>query len=59
VPLAFGAGYTALFGSKLLELTGAFSWDHFLRPARPNGTDALDYKSFRVTFGATFSFKAL
>lgn len=59
LPLAFGTGYTALFGSKLLELTGSFSWDQFLRPARQNDTDALDYKSFRVTFGATFSFKAL
>jgi hypothetical protein len=59
VPLAFGAGYTALFDSKLLELTGSFSWDHFLMPARPNDADALDFKSFRVTFGATFSFRAL
>jgi hypothetical protein len=59
VPLGFGAGYTWLAGSRLIELTTSFTWDHWLLPSRPNDASALQWKTFRVALGASVSFQAL
>lgn len=59
IPLGFGAGYTWLLGSRLLELTSSFTWDRWLLPSRPDDAAALQYKSYRVAFGAAFYFRAL
>lgn len=49
VPLGALAGYTALFGSRVVDFTANFSWDSFYSP---NGDgDAVDVKSFRVGAG--------
>jgi hypothetical protein len=59
VPLGFGAGYVWLAGSRLIELTSSFTWDHWLLPGRPNGLSAFQFETFRVAFGATLYFQAL
>jgi hypothetical protein len=59
VPLGFGAGYALLAGSKLIEFTTSFTWDHWLLASRPNDASALQFKTFRVALGATISFQAL
>jgi hypothetical protein len=52
-------GYTVLAGSRLVEFTGSFSWDHFLVPGRPSGASALQPAVFRAAFGASMYFQAL
>ena len=59
VPLGFGAGYVLLAGSRLIELTTSFTWDHWLLPSRPNGASAFQFETFRVAFGGTMYFQAL
>jgi len=59
IPLGFGAGYTWLLGSRLLEFTGSFAWDHWLVPGKPSGASTFQYGSYRVAFGASFYFQAL
>ena len=55
VPLGFGAGYTLLAGSRLIELTASFSWDHWLRASRPS----FEFDEYRLALGASLSFQAL
>jgi hypothetical protein len=59
VPLGFGAGYTFLAGARLVELTGALSFDHFLVPARPNELSLFQPEVFRAVFGVSMYFQAL
>jgi hypothetical protein len=59
VPLGFGAGYVWLMGSRLIELTSSFTWDHWFLPSRPNGISAFQFETFRIAFGATLYFQAL
>jgi hypothetical protein len=59
VPLGFGAGYSRLVGSELLEFTGSFAWDHFLLPAPAPGQPQLRLEDYRVALGATFFFRML
>lgn len=59
VPLGFGAGYTLLAGSRLVEFTASFTWDDFLVPGRPNGMSAFQPAVFRTAFGASMYFQAL
>ncbi len=59
VPLGFGAGYTLLFGKRVLELTGSFDWDRLLMPNPNPGLAALQPKLFRATAGASMYFQAL
>jgi len=59
VPLGFGAGYSFLAGSKVIDLTASFDWDHWLRPAPEQGSARLAWESFRVAFGGSLYFQAL
>jgi hypothetical protein len=59
VPLGFGAGYAWLVGSRLIEFTTSFTWDHWLLPSQPNDASVFQLKTFRVALGATMSFQAL
>ena len=59
VPLGFGAGYTLLAGSRLIEFTTSFTWDRWFLPSRPNDVSAFQFGVFRVGFGATLYFQAL
>jgi len=54
--LPFGAlaGYTALFGNRVVDFTGLFSWDHFLAPSPAPGNGAFDVATYRVGFGVVF-----
>ncbi|HYQ42146.1 MAG TPA: hypothetical protein VER11_09260 [Polyangiaceae bacterium] len=54
VPLGALAGYTALFGSRVVDFTGLFSWDHFLSPSPAPGTSAFDAATYRIGFGVVF-----
>jgi hypothetical protein len=49
VPLGALAGYTALFGSRVVDFTAMVSWDSFYSPNADG--DAFDVKSFRVGAG--------
>jgi hypothetical protein len=51
VPLGALAGYTALFGSRVVDFTGVFSWDQFLAPSPAPGNAAIDAATFRVGLG--------
>jgi hypothetical protein len=51
LPLGALAGYTALFGSKVVDFTGVFSWDHFLAPSPPPGSASVDAATYRVGLG--------
>jgi hypothetical protein len=59
IPLGFGAGYTLLAGSRLLELTTSFTWDYWLLPGQANDVSAFQFGAFRVALGASLSFQAL
>jgi hypothetical protein len=59
VPLGFGAGYSLLAGSRLIDLTGSFTWDHFVQPGTPNDRSLVQPEVFRAAFGATMYFQAL
>lgn len=54
VPLGALAGYTELFGSKVVDFTAAFAWDDFWLPSPPKGRDALELSHYRVGFGLVF-----
>ena len=51
LPLGALLGYTALFGSRVVDFTGVFSWDHFLAPSPPPGNTAFDTATYRIGFG--------
>ena len=51
VPLGALAGYTALFGSRVVDFTGMFSWDSFWSPNADDASDGVDVKSYRVGLG--------
>ena len=51
VPLGALAGYTALFGSRVVDFTSMFSWDSFFSPSADPPDDLVDVKSYRVGFG--------
>jgi len=51
VPLGGLAGYTALFGSRVVDFTGVFSWDHFLAPSPAPGNSSIDAATYRVGLG--------
>jgi hypothetical protein len=51
IPLGALAGYTALFGSRVVDFTAQFSWDSFVSPTSPDSGDTLDVKSYRVGLG--------
>jgi hypothetical protein len=51
LPLGALAGYTALFGSRVVDFTGLFSWDHFLAPSPAAGDSTLDTATYRVGLG--------
>jgi len=51
LPLGGLAGYTALFGNRVLDFTGLFSWDHFLVPNPAAGDSAVDTATYRVALG--------
>jgi len=59
VPLGFGAGYTVLAGSKVIDLSASLAWDHWLAPAPAQGSARLDWRAFRVVVGASLYFQAL
>jgi hypothetical protein len=51
LPLGALTGYTALFGSRVVDFTGVFSWDHFLAPSPEPGNSAFDTATYRIGFG--------
>jgi hypothetical protein len=59
VPLGFGTGYAFLAGSRLVEFTGSFTWDHFFMPGTPSDLSAFQPEVFRAAFGASMYFQAL
>ena len=56
VPLGALAGYTALFGSRVVDFTAMFSWDSFFSSNADDGS-GVDVKSYRV--GAAFVLHSL
>ncbi|HKO90831.1 MAG TPA: hypothetical protein VJU61_06760 [Polyangiaceae bacterium] len=59
VPLGFGAGYSLLIGSRVIDFTASLNWDHWLLPSEPGGLSAVQFGAFRVNAGASMSFQAL
>src|SRR6478735_2548949 len=59
LPLGLGAGYSLLAGSKLIDITASFTWDHFLVPAPPQGEARVEWQAYRIAFGASLYFQAL
>ena len=53
------AGYSLLAGSKLIDITALFSWDHWLSPAPEHGSAQVDWQAYRIAFGASLCFQAL
>jgi len=51
VPLGALVGYTALFGSRVVDFTGVFSWDHFFAPRPSPGSSSIDSATYRVGLG--------
>ena len=54
VPLGALAGYTELFGSKVVDFTAEFAWDDFWMPSAAPGRDTLQIDQYRVGFGLVF-----
>ena len=54
VPLGALAGYTELFGSKVVDFTATFGWDDFWRPSPPPGRDHVEVRNYRVGFGLVY-----
>jgi hypothetical protein len=50
-PLGALAGYTALFGSRVVDFTAMFSWDSFYAPNADEGGGNVDVHSYRVGAG--------
>jgi hypothetical protein len=59
VPLGFGAGYSLMAGSKVIDFTTSITWDHWLSPAPEHDSARLDWEAFRIGFGASLYFQAL
>ncbi len=59
VPVGFGSGYTVLLGSKVIDFTASFNWDHWLSPSPQQGGAQLDWEAYRIAFGASMYFQAL
>jgi len=59
VPLGFGAGYSLLAGSKVIDITASFNWDHWLVPAPEQGDAHFEWQAYRIAFGASLYFQAL
>lgn len=59
VPLGFGAGYSLLAGSRLIDINASFSWDHWLVPVPEQGSPQLTWQAYRIAFGASLYFQAL
>ncbi|HYP78022.1 MAG TPA: hypothetical protein VER12_18750 [Polyangiaceae bacterium] len=59
LPLGLGAGYSLLAGSKLIDITASFTWDHFLVPAPAQGEARVEWQAYRIAFGASLYFQAL
>ena len=59
LPLGFGAGYSLLAGSKLIDINASFTWDHWLLPAPEQGSAELQWQAYRIAFGASLYFQAL
>jgi len=59
VPLGFGTGYSLLAGSKVIDFSALFAWDHWLLPDPAQGSARLEWNAFRVAFGASMYFQAL
>lgn len=52
VPLSALAGYTALFGSRVVDFTAMFAWDSFYAPnGDVDGSSKVDVHSYRVGAG--------
>jgi len=51
VPLGALAGYTALFGNRVVDFTASFAWDSFWLPAASDGVDAWNVGSYRAGLG--------
>jgi hypothetical protein len=51
VPLGALAGYTALFGSRVVDFTAMFSWDSFWSPNADDASSSVDVKSYRIGAG--------
>jgi hypothetical protein len=51
VPLGLLAGYTALFGSRVVDFTAMFSWDSFFAPTAEASADRVDVSSYRAGVG--------
>jgi hypothetical protein len=54
VPLGWLAGWTGLFGSKVVDLTAMFSWDSFLRPSPSEGEHTVSPSAYRVGLGVVY-----
>jgi hypothetical protein len=50
VPLGALAGYTALFGSRVVDFTAMFSWDSFWLPSAPEGS-RVEVGAYRIGAG--------
>lgn len=54
VPLGGMLGYTALFGSKVVDFTAMFSWDSFYRPSPTDGANSVEPGAYRVGAGIVY-----
>lgn len=54
VSLGALAGYTELFGSKIIDFTAELAWDDFWVPSPAPGRDTLQLDRYRVGFGLVF-----
>ncbi|MEI9951977.1 MAG: hypothetical protein WDO74_24080 [Pseudomonadota bacterium] len=59
VPLGFGTGYSLLAGSKVIDITASFTWDHWLWPNPEPGGARFDWQAYRIALGASLYFQAL
>jgi hypothetical protein len=59
VPLGFGIGSSLLTGAKVIDLGATFNWDHWLLPDPAQGSARLEWKAYRIAFGASMYFQAL
>lgn len=59
MPLGAGAGYTFLFGKRLIDLTATFDWEGLLRFSPLPQQQALDPGSYHLALGFTFHSQAL
>lgn len=55
VPLGALAGHTRVIGANVFDFTASFAFSELLRVDPPEGFDALQTNSYRVTFGIAMS----